>query len=227
MSQNWLRKCQPKLGAYSSIAKQRCLRMPTSVINQNYRLPYFHPNNYSRIKTSEIHCNKTSLFLSVYGLNSQNPLCSQQNLHQIRSIYHVKRARGNPYRYSHDGDGKMMLRFLISSCLFTFGAVWCCVPAYRMYCQQSGTGQADAKGHRDYEFMEDSRGEEYLNSLSEKDRAEHLRQQKLINDSLIKISFSATVHESLKWEFVPQQRHMYVACGETALAFYRAKKQCK
>merc|ERR1712019_300223 len=40
---------------------------------------------------------------------------------------------------------------------------------------------------------------------------------------LISVDFAGTVHMSLPWEFVPQQKKMVVGLGETALAFYRAK----
>lgn len=94
------------------------------------------------------------------------------------------------------------------------------MPLYRMYCQATGQGTASTTGHKDYRFEDEDTD---VASLSEKDREAFTKRQKQIKERIVKIIFQATVHESLTWEFVPQQRHLYVAAGETALAFYRAK----
>lgn len=43
------------------------------------------------------------------------------------------------------------------------------------------------------------------------------------NAKRIKVRFNADISEVLPWTFTPQQRHLYVLPGETALAFYRVK----
>lgn len=85
-----------------------------------------------------------------------------------------------------------------------FAGVFALVPLYKLYCQATGQGQASATniGHKDY-------------APPPKDSVDTKR--------LITVDFAATVHTSLPWEFVPQQRRVVVGLGETALAFYRAK----
>merc|ERR1711920_1173636 len=77
------------------------------------------------------------------------------------------------------------------------------VTLYKMYCQSTGQGQAVQTGHKEYSAPPDP------NSAAAK--------------RLIQVDFTGTVHMSLPWEFVPEQRKMVVGLGETALAFYRAK----
>lgn len=84
-----------------------------------------------------------------------------------------------------------------------FGGVWALIPLYKIYCQSIGQGQAQQTGHKEY-----SAPPEPGSAASKR---------------LITIDFAGTVHTSLPWEFVPQQRRVVVGLGETALAFYRAK----
>lgn len=87
------------------------------------------------------------------------------------------------------------------------GLCFLTIPLYRIYCQATGQGQASA-GHKDYSFLE-------------------IEAQKKpgAKDRIVKIEFQASTHESLGWEFTPQQKKLYVTPGETALAFYRAKNK--
>jgi cytochrome c oxidase assembly protein subunit 11 len=41
----------------------------------------------------------------------------------------------------------------------------------------------------------------------------------------IKVHFNADTSDALPWTFTPQQKHIYVLPGETALAFYTAKNK--
>jgi cytochrome c oxidase assembly protein subunit 11 len=84
-----------------------------------------------------------------------------------------------------------------------FGFVWALVPLYKLYCQSTGQGQAEATGHKEY-------------SAPPKPGTRAA-------ERLVQVDFTGTVHDALPWEFVPQQRRMVVGLGETALAFYRAK----
>eukprot|EP00933_Yihiella_yeosuensis_P054476 TRINITY_DN5293_c0_g1_i1.p1 TRINITY_DN5293_c0_g1~~TRINITY_DN5293_c0_g1_i1.p1 ORF type:complete len:323 (-),score=63.34 TRINITY_DN5293_c0_g1_i1:265-1233(-) len=86
-----------------------------------------------------------------------------------------------------------------------FGTVFALVPLYKLYCQTTGQGQAVQTGHKIYELPP-------LPGTTESKR-------------LVTIDFAGTVHPSLPWEFVPQQRRVVVGLGETALAFYRAKNK--
>jgi len=92
-----------------------------------------------------------------------------------------------------------------------------------------GQGAADSTGHKDYDAIMhggDISAEE-LASLSEEEQARYLKIKKKVDERIIKIMFQGTVHETLHWEFRPQQKHLWVAPGETALAFYRAKNLSK
>ncbi|CAE7770062.1 COX11, partial [Symbiodinium pilosum] len=87
--------------------------------------------------------------------------------------------------------------------MIIFALVFACVPLYKIYCQATGQGQASAVGHKEY------------SPPPSKESVDAKR--------LITVDFAATVHTSLPWQFVPQQRRVVVGLGETALAFYRAK----
>jgi len=86
--------------------------------------------------------------------------------------------------------------------LAAFSVVWIAVPLYRLYCQQSGQGLANTN-HKEYQMPP---VENYENPRK-----------------LIKITFESTVHDALNWNVRTQQKHIVLAPGETALAFYRAK----
>eukprot|EP00931_Biecheleriopsis_adriatica_P012814 TRINITY_DN11406_c0_g2_i3.p1 TRINITY_DN11406_c0_g2~~TRINITY_DN11406_c0_g2_i3.p1 ORF type:complete len:286 (-),score=59.15 TRINITY_DN11406_c0_g2_i3:418-1275(-) len=86
-----------------------------------------------------------------------------------------------------------------------FAGVFALVPLYKLYCQATGQGQASQQGHKDY--------------------APPPSPDSIDSKRLITIDFAGTVHTSLPWEFVPQQRRVVVGLGETALAFYRAKNK--
>lgn len=92
-----------------------------------------------------------------------------------------------------------------ASLMLIFGGVFALVPLYKLYCQATGQGQAERTGHKEY-------------------APPPLTDDKL-SKRLVTIDFAGTVHTSLPWEFVPQQRQVTVGLGETALAFYRAKNK--
>jgi len=87
-------------------------------------------------------------------------------------------------------------------CVSVLGFTFSLVPLYKIYCQHVGQGQA-ILGHKEYTAPPEPGSPEA--------------------NRLIQVDFAATVHPSLDWQFVPQQRRMTVGLGETALAFYRAK----
>jgi len=99
-------------------------------------------------------------------------------------------------------DSSLSIWWLSAGLVFIFGGVFAFVPLYKMYCQSTGQGQA-VKSHKEYSPP----------PASDSEAAKRL----------VTIDFTGTVHTSLPWEFVPQQRRVVVGLGETALAFYRAK----
>jgi len=92
--------------------------------------------------------------------------------------------------------------WLGASLLAIFGGVFALVPLYKLYCQTTGQGQAQQQGHREYSAPPTDPN---------------------LAKRLVTIDFAGTVHPSLAWDFVPQQRRVVVGLGETSLAFYRAK----
>lgn len=84
-----------------------------------------------------------------------------------------------------------------------FAGVFALVPLYKIYCQQSGEGQAVQTGHKEYQPPPPEGSE--------------------ASKRLISVDFNGTVHNALPWKFTPQQRRIVVGLGETALAFYRAE----
>ncbi|CAE7238841.1 CTAG [Symbiodinium sp. CCMP2592] len=74
-----------------------------------------------------------------------------------------------------------------------FALVFACVPLYKIYCQATGQGQASSVGHKEY------------SPPPSKDSVDAKR--------LVTVDFAATVHTSLPWQFVPQQRRVVVGVG--------------
>eukprot|EP00929_Paragymnodinium_shiwhaense_P108377 TRINITY_DN74694_c0_g1_i1.p1 TRINITY_DN74694_c0_g1~~TRINITY_DN74694_c0_g1_i1.p1 ORF type:complete len:374 (-),score=41.58 TRINITY_DN74694_c0_g1_i1:314-1387(-) len=102
-------------------------------------------------------------------------------------------------RQFNSGRTSWWVAALMVGCFaFTFALV----PLYKVYCQQTGQGQA-VTGHKEY-----SAPPTPGSAAAER---------------LIRVDFNSQVHMALPWEFTPQQRNMTVGLGETALAFYRAK----
>jgi len=100
-------------------------------------------------------------------------------------------------------EGTEQAWWIAAGLMAVFGLVWACVPLYKMYCQTTGQGQSNVVSMKEY------------SAPPEPDSKAAKR--------LISVDFAGTVHMSLPWEFVPQQRRVVVGLGETALAFYRAK----
>lgn len=99
-------------------------------------------------------------------------------------------------------DSNQAAWWIAAGIVAIFGGVWAFVPLYKMYCQSTGQGQA-VQGHKEYSAPPPPDSD--------------------AGKRLITVDFTGTVHSSLPWEFVPQQRRVVVGLGETSLAFYRAK----
>ncbi|KAF4719534.1 Cytochrome c oxidase assembly protein cox11, mitochondrial, partial [Perkinsus olseni] len=95
----------------------------------------------------------------------------------------------------------------LSSGVFMFGMCFVAVPLYDMYCKSTGqgsTGGFATVGHKEYK-PPPKEGE--------------------ASKRIIKITFAGAVQSTLKWDFYPEQRSVYVTPGEMALAFFRAKNR--
>nr|XP_033325799.1 cytochrome c oxidase assembly protein COX11, mitochondrial [Megalopta genalis]XP_033325800.1 cytochrome c oxidase assembly protein COX11, mitochondrial [Megalopta genalis] len=85
--------------------------------------------------------------------------------------------------------------------MLLLGCTYAAVPLYRIFCQSYSYGGTVSVGHD----------------------AEKVSKMQPIKDRIIKISFNADTSAMMQWNFKPQQNHINVVPGETALAFYTAK----
>ncbi|KXJ97143.1 cytochrome c oxidase assembly protein CtaG/Cox11-domain-containing protein [Microdochium bolleyi] len=103
-----------------------------------------------------------------------------------------------------------VISVILGTVAFSYGSV----PMYKMICQTTGWGGQPirAPGHGG------GTGADVNDPLY--DPAERLRP--VTTASRIRVTFNASVSDSLPWKFTPQQREVRVLPGETALAFYTA-----
>ncbi|KAF4672470.1 hypothetical protein FOL47_000469 [Perkinsus chesapeaki] len=95
----------------------------------------------------------------------------------------------------------------LSTGVFMFGMCFVAVPLYDMYCKSTGqgsTGGFATTGHKEYKPPP---------------------KEGKASKRVIKITFAGAVQSTLKWDFYPEQKSVYVTPGETALAFFRAKNR--
>ncbi|KAF9168803.1 Cytochrome c oxidase assembly protein cox11, mitochondrial [Actinomortierella ambigua] len=97
-----------------------------------------------------------------------------------------------------------LLYYTASVLMVTLGLSYAAVPVYRLVC--STTGMGGAPNVHETTFAPER--------LLPHD-----------NHRRIKVRFNSDVSTSLQWTFVPQQRHVSVVPGETALAFYVAENK--
>eukprot|EP00041_Stephanoeca_diplocostata_P008040 m.115575 g.115575 ORF g.115575 m.115575 type:complete len:282 (+) comp17146_c0_seq2:195-1040(+) len=95
---------------------------------------------------------------------------------------------------------KNVLYYVGAVGILCVGFSYAAVPLYRMFCQASGFGGT---------VMQDI-------------DPEHIANMEKVEDRVLKINFNADTGATMQWSFKPQQREVYVAPGETALAFYSA-----
>ncbi|KAG0237431.1 Cytochrome c oxidase assembly protein cox11, mitochondrial [Actinomortierella wolfii] len=96
------------------------------------------------------------------------------------------------------------LYYMTSVLIATLGLSYAAVPVYRMVCSTTGMGGAPQVHETKF-------------------APERLTPQQ--NHRRVKVRFNADTSTSLQWTFVPQQRHVSVLPGETALAFYTAENK--
>ncbi|KAF9977829.1 Cytochrome c oxidase assembly protein cox11, mitochondrial [Actinomortierella ambigua] len=96
------------------------------------------------------------------------------------------------------------LYYTASILIATLGLSYAAVPVYRMVCSTTGMGGAP-------QVHETKFAPERLTP-----QASHRR---------VKVRFNSDTSTSLQWTFLPQQRHVSVLPGETALAFYTAENK--
>nr|XP_046233287.1 cytochrome c oxidase assembly protein COX11, mitochondrial [Scatophagus argus]XP_046233288.1 cytochrome c oxidase assembly protein COX11, mitochondrial [Scatophagus argus] len=96
---------------------------------------------------------------------------------------------------------KTALTYIVAAGVGMIGLSYASVPLYRLYCQASGLGGTAVAGHS----------------------TDQVETMQPVKERVIKITFNADLHASMRWNFKPQQTEIFVVPGETALAFYRAK----
>ncbi|KAG9257568.1 cytochrome-c oxidase assembly protein [Emericellopsis atlantica] len=109
-------------------------------------------------------------------------------------------------RAHYDKKNKTVMYYTISAILGTVAFSYGSVPLYKMICQTTGWGGQPIRAHG----PDDTEGD--ISS----------RVIPVTNAKRIKVTFNASISDTLPWKFVPQQREVRVLPGETALAFYKA-----
>ncbi|KAM9006270.1 cytochrome c oxidase assembly protein COX11, mitochondrial [Sarcophilus harrisii] len=111
----------------------------------------------------------------------------------------------NPFAREQEQEwrrrNRTVLTYMAAAAVGMIGASYAAVPLYRLYCQTTGLGGSPVAGHA----------------------SDQIETMIPVKDRIVKVTFNADVHASLQWNFRPQQTEIYVAPGETALAFYKAK----
>ncbi|XP_031554128.1 cytochrome c oxidase assembly protein COX11, mitochondrial-like [Actinia tenebrosa] len=95
---------------------------------------------------------------------------------------------------------KTTLVYVGAVVLTVLGFSYAAVPLYRLYCQASGLG----------------------GTIKQAESGEKIEKMERQADRILRIQFNADTSKSMRWHFKPQQSHVKVAPGETALAFYTA-----
>lgn len=98
------------------------------------------------------------------------------------------------------------LWYILSGFVIMIGASYAAVPLFKIFCESQGF---DA--NTDFRDMN-------IETLTEK-----LKGMKKVENRQIKVKFVASTATDLLWKFEPCQDEIYVAPGETALAFFKAR----
>ncbi|KAI1722239.1 cytochrome c oxidase assembly protein ctaG/Cox11 domain-containing protein [Ditylenchus destructor] len=81
------------------------------------------------------------------------------------------------------------------------GISFAAVPLYRMFCEATGS----------------------LGTTQVSEDLERIEKMEKVKNRLIQVSFNSDTASTMKWQFKPQQKEIYVHPGETALVFFTAK----
>jgi len=109
-------------------------------------------------------------------------------------------STNKPLRETADERNQKLALYMMSLALATLGVSYASVPLYKVFCAATGFGGTTQR----------------VDSSEIKDLTPS------VDGRVLKITFSADVNDEMPWRFTPQQRHVKVAPGETALAFYKA-----
>ncbi|RYG64290.1 cytochrome c oxidase assembly protein [archaeon] len=101
-------------------------------------------------------------------------------------------------RDQRKSDNKKVAYYLGAATVLVFGLSYAAVPLYKVFCQMTGFGGTT--------------------QVAEESSAKKI--SPIENGRILKIYFTASVHDTMPWSFKPTQREVRVVPGETALAFY-------
>lgn len=101
--------------------------------------------------------------------------------------------------------------YLMAVVVAMVGATYASVPLYRMFCQATGFGGTTRRKSVEEKMAEQAKLPEEVRSRA--------RSREVV------ISFNADVADGMPWRFVPTQKAVRVAPGETTLAFFTARNR--
>ncbi|XP_037133263.1 cytochrome c oxidase assembly protein COX11, mitochondrial [Syngnathus acus] len=113
----------------------------------------------------------------------------------------VKSRKRPSFEEQRKTRNKTVLTYVAAAGVAMVGLSYAAVPLYRLYCQATGLGGSAVAGHD----------------------SDLVATMEPVKERVIKVTFNADTHASMRWNFRPQQTEIFVVPGETALAFYRAK----
>ncbi|KAH7040751.1 cytochrome c oxidase assembly protein CtaG/Cox11-domain-containing protein [Microdochium trichocladiopsis] len=115
----------------------------------------------------------------------------------------------NVGRFCRNRDRFYTLSIILGTVALSYGSV----PFYKMICQTTGYGGQPVRAPGHGGAGADPNDQDYDPSV---------RLKPVTSAPRIRVTFNASVSDSLPWKFTPQQREVRVLPGETALAFYTA-----
>lgn len=118
------------------------------------------------------------------------------------SLEEYNRLKEDYYREKNSFSRQTALNYSVSFTLFFLAVSFASVPIYRAICQRTGWGGTP---------------------ITDQSKFTSEKMVPVDTDKRIRVQFTAETSRALPWKFIPQQREVYVAPGETALAFYKAR----
>jgi cytochrome c oxidase assembly protein subunit 11 len=126
-----------------------------------------------------------------------------------RLIISIRHLNNNSKREAPtDNSSSTSVWYIMGSLILMLGFTYAAVPLYKIFCESQGTEATTA-------YRDDPEQRKQL--------AKILTEMKRDENRLIEVEFVATTNIDLNWNFKPSQSNLFVAPGETALAFFKAK----
>jgi cytochrome c oxidase assembly protein subunit 11 len=110
------------------------------------------------------------------------------------------------FQQKPDQGSKNTVWYILSGLVLMIGASYAAVPLFKIFCESQGIDV-----NTDFRDMDLEKLKSKLNTM------------KKVNNRTIQVKFVASTSADLAWNFEPCQEEIFVAPGETALAFFKAK----